>query len=534
MEAAGLAIGVVSLLAGFKGAIDGYLLIRSIFDEDNGLRDLALDYKLACHCLEAWGDRFKVKAPREEDCLLYRENDATKGLMAELLGRVLKLQSDAAKFLDFHGAKDYKVDFTKLSKSLPPVSRYFHLQSPLIEAVSKEQMAKKQSHQIKWAIKNKAALKEIVDKLRQANKDLDMLLSDESRAAASKAVPAYYLAAINSVSYLQQVHNAGFLGNDLIRQGAQLKLLQSSTNGSQATQPTTIRYEDLQALGTSSTYTGCRDVYVHNGVTRSWVDWLEIERTLTPVKDMHVRQRIKTLSAMLERTPDQFQVAKCIGYTEDPANAFRTGLVYRIPQEYSRAKPVSLLSMIEQCENKTLKEPPLGDKFKLAHMLATTLMQLHTSNWLHKGFRGDNILFFTQGIARPYLAGFEYARDVNMQSIGNRPTGKNSKDYYYHPDVVHGFTKSLDLYSMGVVLLEIAYWRRLGRKAADSGATTLEAIREIFLKSAGSRLDAVVGTIYADVVRRCLNCSLQELSDEAEFACAMNTEIVMALEGCRA
>jgi hypothetical protein len=45
-------------------------------------------------------------------------------------------------------------------------------------------------------------------------------------------------------------------------------------------------------------------------------------------------------------------------------------------------------------------------------------------------------------------------------------------------------------------------------------------------------LDPVVGGIYAGVVRRCLNWKLPDPSLEAEFACAMNTDVVLQLERC--
>lgn len=31
------------------------------------------------------------------------------------------------------------------------------------------------------------------------------------------------------------------------------------------------------------------------------------------------------------------------------------------------------------------------------------------------------------------------------------------KRYYCHPNIVHGLSKGMDLYSLGVLLLEIAY-----------------------------------------------------------------------------
>ncbi|KAF2737113.1 hypothetical protein EJ04DRAFT_393641, partial [Polyplosphaeria fusca] len=171
--------------------------------------------------------------------------------------------------------------------------------------------------------------------------------------------------------------------------------------------------------------------------------------------------------------------------------------------------PVSLLHVIETGRK---LEPPLGDKFKLAQSLATTLMQLHTSDWLHKAVQSDNVLFFESrpSITKPHLAGFEYARDIAMESMRLRPTGENELDYFYHPDVVFGYSKGLDLYSMGVVLLEVAFWRPLGRKIKKIKETqkveTLDDIRNLMIETAGNVLDARMGAIYGSVVRTCLKC----------------------------
>lgn len=239
---------------------------------------------------------------------------------------------------------------------------------------------------------------------------------------------------------------------------------------------------------------------------------------------------------MLETAPESFRIVRRIGYTEDLHNACRMGLIYRSPEGSGTMAPISLLDMIKT--HREIRPPSLGERFKLVQTLATTLMQLHTSNWPHKAFRSDNILFFTsfsasaKDISTPHLAGFEYARDTKMQSIGYRPTGQGELDYYYHPDTVNGFSKTLDLYSLGVVLLEIAHWRPLSSKIPAKDAKSLQSIRQLFIESSDERLDAAVGCLYAKVVRLCLNCSFADVSLEAEYACAMNTEVVLQLEQC--
>ncbi|KAJ4346146.1 hypothetical protein N0V95_005649 [Ascochyta clinopodiicola] len=530
LEGVGAGIGIAGLLAGFKGAIDGYLLIESIFDKENGLRDLILDYNIECQKLENWGDRFNVKALDERDCLFYHERGPIKALMAEIFGRIEYFHAQATKFIDVHEVSDHRVDYEKLPGSAGSFNKHLQLHSVEAQAMSNAQMGKKQRKRAKLAIKNKGKFEEVVRRLRKANDDLLGLLSEPSLDSFMRALPAYVLANTTTTADLQQTRSVPGRVNDLIRQAARLKLLQSTTADSR--EAVLIDSQSLQPVQTSTQAPISRPLCIYNDVARTWIEWLEIERSLTPVETNHSKERIKILSVMLQTSSDSFQIARCIGYTDDLC---RTGLVFQVPQNISMATPVSLLEIINA--HKTTPSPPLGDKFRLAQSLATTLMQLHTSSWLHKAFRSDNILFYsspsgTSPITSPYLAGFEYSRDTKMQSIGTRPNGQNSLDYYYHPDVGGGFTKKLDLYSLGVVLLEIAYWRPLASKIPTEDRRSLTSIRDLFIKSAGSSLDTMMGIIYAGVVRACLNCSLPDPEREAEFACAMNTEIVLQLERC--
>lgn len=110
--------------------------------------------------------------------------------------------------------------------------------------------------------------------------------------------------------------------------------------------------------------------------------------------------------------------------------------------------PISLLVIIEEREELGLLGVPLGDKFKLAQVLATALMQLHASNWLRKTFRCENILFvpgplFT--MTNPYLSAWQW----NLETCG-----QSSLKYYYNLNTNFGFSKTFDLYSLGVALIE--------------------------------------------------------------------------------
>jgi serine/threonine protein kinase len=246
--------------------------------------------------------------------------------------------------------------------------------------------------------------------------------------------------------------------------------------------------------------------------------------------------------------PD-LRIPRCFGIFEDEEYLLkhksigktRTGFTFSIPSGCDPFVRPTFLTLLDIISNFKATPPLLGDKFKLAYTLASSMALLHASNWLHKSFRGDNILFFYQkqkprplypSILEPYITGFEYARPYQTASIGNRPTGNGALDYYYHPDVVNGFSKILDLYSLGVVLFEIAWWRPLSKKINPEGKQmTLDLYRKTLLDNV-DKLGSMMGEIYSAVVRTCLECDFPD--DEEDLARAVFTRVVRELETCHA
>ncbi|KAL8303160.1 hypothetical protein RB600_006865 [Gaeumannomyces tritici] len=141
-----------------------------------------------------------------------------------------------------------------------------------------------------------------------------------------------------------------------------------------------------------------------------------------------------------------------------------------------RHQPISLRLLIDP---KTKFRPPLEQRYALASALAGTLSELYRSSWLHKGIRSDNILFrpsssppFSSSPTttlplppdfhrRPLLCGFDYTRHESEWATIDR--GRRSPDVaaalYRHPAyqgaAAQGYSLRYDLYSLGLVLLEV-------------------------------------------------------------------------------
>ena len=117
-------------------------------------------------------------------------------------------------------------------------------------------------------------------------------------------------------------------------------------------------------------------------------------------------------------------------------------------------------------------------------------MYLHSVNWLHKGLRSDNILFFNVmsqsdresinlDYGSPTLSGFDYARPDLPEATSEPFTHNIEHDLYRHPRMLgHASSrsrKSDDIYSLGVMLVEIAYWQQI------------EDIMQLSLRERGNR-----------------------------------------------
>ncbi|KAJ5933868.1 hypothetical protein N7454_006197 [Penicillium verhagenii] len=115
----------------------------------------------------------------------------------------------------------------------------------------------------------------------------------------------------------------------------------------------------------------------------------------------------------------------------------------------------------------------LTARLKLALDICNTLLTVHTSGWLHKNIRSENILFFTPNETpgnstfgtRPYLTGFTFARADSPVEISDQASEDPLADIYRHPQALGepstSYAMYMDHYSLGAVLTEIAEWRPL-------------------------------------------------------------------------
>lgn len=280
-----------------------------------------------------------------------------------------------------------------------------------------------------------------------------------------------------------------------------------------------------------------------------------------------LKARLDRLILLLSCTrSDDFRTFKAVGYCEDPSS-FSWWLIFQCPfsinlAELESSQLVSLKSIFP------LKyKPPLEDRLKLASLLSKTLAEIFNSGWMHKGIRSENILFpeiydttspnlkdKSTNITTPYLGGFEYSRqDTEAVTIDKGKHLRNlESSIYRHPDyqgdAASGYKTKYDIYSFGMVLVEIALWipisTILDAKGVKSNSVQLSSTMTKFHTEEALELKSRVlgrvktelafrtGSQFRDVVHWCLTMSETEDEEEWHPALGFHNNVVSPLERC--
>lgn len=320
---------------------------------------------------------------------------------------------------------------------------------------------------------------------------------------------------------------------------------------------------DFGLLRKTSTHTNDIREAVEYDNQPSLVEWKRIEQGM----ESKLKHRVKTLAMLLESIDcPSFHSLNCSGYLKDPTTGWY-GYVFQFPEQQ-----LSHFSSLSETIGKSAFYPSLGDRMCLAINLFETILQLHTSGWLHKGIRSDNILFFHESlsnfsISQPYLEGYEYARADNPSDITESPALQQEADLYRHPALLRTnrlpFCKAYDLFALGCVLVEIGLWQSLlttllrrsrAEGAEQAGrseryamtdltcptkeeAAKISADRAFLLTEEGpgtilEMLRFFAGSTFAEVVKRCFGAGdlVDEDEDEDEACIDLELDILQLLK----
>jgi hypothetical protein len=189
-----------------------------------------------------------------------------------------------------------------------------------------------------------------------------------------------------------------------------------------------------------------------------------------------IRSTVRDFAAKLRRAdPSVMGLLGCDGYSAEPIK-YRFALRFQYPA--GKTNPHTLHHLLIYKSNKSPGiRHSVSDRINLARKLTSAVLYLHSCDVVHKNIRPAHILIFDPiaqtgtdsktitypyAVGEPYLVGFDSVRKADAHSSMIR-VEEWEKNIYLHPDrhrMAKGdeFTMRHDIYSLGVVLLEIVVW----------------------------------------------------------------------------
>ena len=279
------------------------------------------------------------------------------------------------------------------------------------------------------------------------------------------------------------------------------------------------------------------------------IEWRNFEYALTEVTRKKTAEQADNLARILSQQPKPaaFRILNCLGYciADD-----RVGYVFEMPANAnSSSSPRALSELLWAPESSTsIDKPPLEDRFALGQALCRSVYYLHLSELVHKGIRPNNILFFRREgekrirLDEPYLTGFDYSRldapgEATITQIASSADDNRYRHPEFHTAMSKRSTKIHDLYSLGLVLLEIAMWAAVQALAENRQGPE---IRNYLLAkdSPIDELDHRVGTTFQNVVVKCLrgdfDTDIAQEPQTGELQREFLHEVVCEMDKCRA
>lgn len=281
------------------------------------------------------------------------------------------------------------------------------------------------------------------------------------------------------------------------------------------------------------------------------IEFLTYENAWTSHED-ELLERVNAIASLRSSSVSEsiFPILQCRGYYPEPTRN-RFGIVYQLPPEAQDTVPINLSTVLKRTKPWPL-QPSLTQRYKLAVTLVSHVLDFHRGGWLHKGISALNIICFPDAfpsiaasLSTPFFIGFNHSRvnDDNAYSLLSGPETEYQHPVYRKNSLPHTnnsinamvrFRQEFDYYSVGMVLMEIAFWKSL-----KSITRSIEGSPEMMLaKLLEKRVPQVkihMGDIYGAAVQYCLTmyvegqkkeCSSENIRD------SFSENVVMPISKC--
>jgi len=241
---------------------------------------------------------------------------------------------------------------------------------------------------------------------------------------------------------------------------------------------------------------------------------LEFRKYSPPVQgrslDDAVQLRVEQLTAllMLAKENPAFGLAPACGYYHDEKN-FQFGIVFDLQPQM---QTVTLRKLLD-----APKRPSLGGRLKLSMALARSLSKLQSISWVHQGIRSEHIVFLHKARSEPCYdlpVIFGYGNSRPESAVSNAHYDNDPvRNLYRHPNrwgttPLQSFNKLHDIYSLGVVLLEIGFWKPVKElvrsNLTERGAHPADVKANLLDLAKNKRIEDLMGERFRGIVLKCL------------------------------
>lgn len=381
-------------------------------------------------------------------------------------------------------------------------------------------------------------LREILPPPRQRNLDRSLVITQSSRPeeldllASVKAISGTYAAAAlfksQAIGQLKAIVSGTVLSSqDVKKLLIKPDIVISPENGS------------TRVLGRLRSGTSQKYVLVEHkrfeGDTAGLRETFK-QRTLRLIQLLHISPK-----------PIEYRVLDCQGYVQkETRNSEQWSLVFALPAELADRTQLNFSTLYDMLRDARTNAPPLefslGDRFLLASLLANSLSYIHAVGWLHRSLSSRNVICFSPDgkneIKHPYLSGFEYARLDSNQEVSEVDQDSTST-LHCHPDYRQSsrrnkYRRSFEFYSLGILLIEIALWKRI--EVFDDGTFEPHTFTRHLCRKVVPMLEYYMGSAYCDATLLCLDPSRFGLGDDEgeRLSEAFSQRVVQPLDSCRA
>jgi hypothetical protein len=233
---------------------------------------------------------------------------------------------------------------------------------------------------------------------------------------------------------------------------------------------------------------------------------------------------------------------RLLGFTVDP-NGPRCGMVYGLPEGHDSNNlqhQRTLTSFISNASTQDSAQPALEDRFRLAYNLALSVMGYFSQGETHQYINSSNIILIGSNdqmhrsnspkeMRSPYL--LQSCQDFVSRLQEEEPFAAT---IYRHPEHdIHAAetVPAYDIYSLGLLLLEIGLWIPLVKlwKPKYNRAIFMERVQRIY----SQKLSPKCGSKYMRVVQKCLQAPSElQYRNNYEDAGAFLLQIAKDLQQC--